>query len=103
MTIYGKWRVYFNRHGAAPLMWCVSPVAGGWELAIASIGINVHAMTVYRPKPIADEDDGKPSAWIEAQGQLTILESGHASIGSPDCEGSGAQKVRDMLSPGRCP
>lgn len=78
----GKLRVYFNRHGAAPLMWCVAPDEGGWEVAVASVGISAIAETVYRPKPTADEDDGKPSAWIAVEGQLTVFPTGHASIGA---------------------
>lgn len=84
MTMLGQWRVYYNRHGAEPLMWCISPVDGGWELAVASVHFaGVNAGAVYRKKPTADEDDGKPSAWIECEGQLTVLDSGHASIGEP--------------------
>jgi len=79
----GTWRVYFNRHGAVGKPWCVAPDAGGWELAVGSVGISAPAETVYRPKTTPDEDDGCPSAWIAVEGQLTVYASGHASIGAP--------------------
>ena len=83
MTCMGTFRVYFNRHGADPLMWCIAPENGLWEIAVRSIQIATLADAVYRKKDIPDEDDGRPSAWITIEGQLTILASGHATIGSP--------------------
>lgn len=82
-TATGRWRVYFNKHGAAELPWCVAPDAGGWELAVAAVGIAAPAETVYRPKPTPDDEDGRPSAWIAIDGVLTVTRSGHASIGTP--------------------
>ena len=84
MTTTGKFRIYFNRHGAAPLMWCVSPEDGSWEIAVRDVQIATLADTVYKPKATADEDDGKPSAWIAVEGQLTVLMGGFATIGSVD-------------------
>ena len=83
-VLTGKWRVYFNRHGAADKPWCIAPEDGGWEIAVASIGIANRAMTVYRPKVTPDDEDGKPSAWVAVEGLLTINLSGQASIGAPD-------------------
>lgn len=83
MVVHGKFRVYFNRHGAEPLMWCVAPDAGGWELAVRDIGISTHAETVYRKKETPDEDDGRPSAWFAVEGVLTVNAAGFATIGSP--------------------
>lgn len=77
------WRVYFNRHGAAERPWCVAPDAGGWEIAVRSVGIATVAETVYRPKATPDDEDGRPSAWIAVDGYLTVLASGHATIGAP--------------------
>jgi hypothetical protein len=82
-ALAGSWRVYFNRHGAADRPWCVAPDAGGWEVAVTSVGISTVAETVYRPKATPDDEDGRPSAWIAVDGQLTVLVSGHASIGAP--------------------
>lgn len=82
MIFVGQFRVYFNRHGAAPRTWCVALENGLVEITVCSVGINVPATTAYRQKPEKDEDDGLPSAWIACEGQLTVLESGHASIGS---------------------
>lgn len=78
----GRFRLYFNRHGAAPLLWCVSPVDAAWEIAVASVTIHTRCWTVYRPKETADEDDGRPSAWIECEGQL-LIQSSRATIGDP--------------------
>lgn len=76
-----KYRIYFNRHGAEPLMWCVSPEDGSWEIAVRDVEIHdVDVKTVYKPKPTADEDDGKPSAWIEASGSLDVRPGGIARI-----------------------
>lgn len=79
----GSWRVYFNRHGAAGKPWCIAPEAGGWEIAVSGVVITAIAETVYRPKATPDEVDGRPSAWVAVDGQLTVLDSGHATIGSP--------------------
>lgn len=79
----GRWRVYFNRHGAADRPWCIAPDAGGWEVAVESVGISAVAETVYHPKVVPDDEDGHPSAWIAIDGYLTVHDSGHASIGTP--------------------
>ena len=79
-TLAGRWRVYFNRHGAADRPWCVAPEAGGWELAVSSVSIVTAAETVYQPKPTPDDEDGRPSAWIAVDGQLTVFLAGHATI-----------------------
>lgn len=77
----GAFRVYFNRHGAAPLVWCVAPESGAWELAVRSCTITVPLVTVYRPKSTPDDEDGRPSAWIAATGALWLDENGRALIG----------------------
>ena len=77
----GTWRCYFNRHQAAPLVWCcalVNPRSGlthpplVLEIAVADVRIEAPCRTVYAPKPTPDHEDGKPSAWIEVDGVLTI-------------------------------
>lgn len=78
MTITGKFRVHFNRHGAAPLVWCVS--TDHWELAVASVTLKAPVQSCYRAKATADDDDGKPSAWFEVSGTL-VVENSHAEIG----------------------
>ncbi len=82
-SMLGKWRVYFNRHGAEPLMWCISPEDGSWEIAVRDVQLATIAESVYRKKPVADEDDGRPSAWFSIEGQLTINPAGFATIGAP--------------------
>lgn len=77
MTYVGKMRLHFNRHGAAPLVWCVA--TDDWELAVASFSCSARLVTVYRHKAVSDEDDGKPSAWLETTGRL-VLEGSHARI-----------------------
>lgn len=39
ITFTGPMRLYFNRHGAAPLVWCVA--ADGWELAVTRLDVRV--------------------------------------------------------------
>jgi hypothetical protein len=115
VTITGRFRVYFNRHGAAPLVWCVAPVPGDPQartaavLAAAQIGAitaddarqrmaapgpepcfeiavrdivfdGVRVTTTFRAKPTPDDEDGRPSAWLEADGVLTIGDNGVAVI-----------------------
>ncbi len=78
MTETGTWLVYFNRHQAAPLVWCcaLAGYTGGpfavLEIAVADVLINAPCRTVYAPKSTPDDEDGKPSAWIEVDGVLTI-------------------------------
>lgn len=83
----GTFRVYFNRHGAAPLVWCVAPVLlgdhAGWELAVASVSIRTLVGTVHQPKATPDDEDGRPSAWIVATGVLTVRD-GDAVIDSDE-------------------
>ena len=73
MTATGRFRLHFNRHGAAPLVWCVA--TDGWELAVSSVVVMAPLRTVYRPKETPDDDDGKPSAWLEVDGVLTVAGS----------------------------
>lgn len=77
----GCYRLYFNRHGVVPLVWCVAPDGGGWELAVKSVEITAPCATVYTPKPAADDEDGQPSAWIRVEGVLTVDADGHATVG----------------------
>lgn len=72
VTASGTFRVYFNRHGAEPLMWCISPEAGTWELAVCSVRIITEAVACYHRKETADEDDGRPSAWFSVEGDLDV-------------------------------
>lgn len=80
MVTTGTFRIYFNRHGAAPLTWCVHN--GAWEIAVSEVRVVGVCRTVYKQKAAADEDDGIPSGWIEAQGKLKISGS-IATIGEP--------------------
>lgn len=59
----GKLKLHFNRHGAAPLVWCLS--TGNFEIAIKGVRVfGIAFETVYRPKETPDDDDGIPSAWL---------------------------------------
>lgn len=82
-SLAGKWRVYFNRLGAEPMVWCIAPEEGGWEIAVRDVQLNASAQTVYCKKATPDEDDGRPSAWIAIEGVLTVALSGVAAIGAP--------------------
>lgn len=77
MTAVGTFRLHFNRHGAAPLIWCVA--TDDWELAVSSFAVKVPLRSVYRPKATPDDEDGKPSAWLEATGTL-VVQNSHAEI-----------------------
>ena len=80
MTTTGTFRLHFNRHNAAPLVWCVA--TDDWELSVKSVTVLADELrTVYRPKATADEDDGQPSAWLEVTGVL-VVRDGNATIRS---------------------
>lgn len=83
ITVTGPWRVYFHRLNPDGLPWCVSPDAGGWEIAVRHVDILVRCETIHRPKAKPDDEDGRPSAWIAAEGLLTINEHGTATIAAP--------------------
>lgn len=78
ITFTGPMRLYFNRHGAAPLVWCVA--ADGWELAVTRLDVRVPILSCYAPKATADDDDGKPSAWFAVDGVLVVQSDGRAII-----------------------
>lgn len=70
----GAFRVHFNRHGAAPLVWCVA--TDEWELAVRGVVITVPVVTVYRPKETPDDEDGRPSAWLETPNNVRLVVRG---------------------------
>lgn len=75
MTHTGIFRIYFNRHQAAPLVWCVAAMSGNamcWEIAVEHVVLRAPARTAFVPKLEKDEDDGKPSAYLETYGELVI-------------------------------
>lgn len=63
----GSVRLHFNRHGAAPLVWCLSTPT--CEIAVKGFTTGVPVVTVYAPKATLDDEDGKPSAWLEPVAQ----------------------------------
>lgn len=71
MTYTGVLRIHFNRHGAAPLVWCVA--TDDWEIAVAGVAISAPVATMYRPKATPDDEDGKPSAWLQTFGTLSVV------------------------------
>lgn len=80
INVIGSWRVYFHRLNPEGLPWCVSPDAGGWELAVRSVAITARSDTVHRPKATPDDEDGRPSAWIAVEGLLVVSPAGYATI-----------------------
>jgi hypothetical protein len=70
MTTTGQFRVYFNRHQAAPLVWCVATDC--FEVAVATVAISAPVRAIYEPKATPDHEDGKPSAFLEVFGTLII-------------------------------
>lgn len=80
VNISGSWRVYFHRLNPDGLPWCVAPDAGGWEIAVRNVAIDVPCRAAYYPKAMPDDEDGRPSAWIAVTGTLTVSEDGMARI-----------------------
>lgn len=80
MQFTGALRVYFNRLSAEPMMWCVSPEDGMWEIAVSRVSFEGAATTVYQPKATPDDEDGRPSAWLAAHGHLRIFADGTATV-----------------------
>lgn len=88
MIYEGRMRIFFNRHGAAPLVWCVA--TDNWELAVAGVAIRGEVTAGYRPKASPDDEDGKPSAWLNVDGQLEVV-GNVAYITAPIAEDPGDQ------------
>jgi len=82
MEYSGEVRIYFNRPSADPMVWCVSPATGAWEIAVQSVTITggAAASTVYHPKETPDDEDGRPSAWLATTGHLRIFADGTATV-----------------------
>lgn len=72
LTFAGRFRVHFNHHGAAPLVWCVA--TDSWELAVREVAIDAPVATIYKPKATPDHEDGRPSAWLEVDGTLVVVD-----------------------------
>lgn len=70
MTYTGRMRVHFNRHGAAPLVWCIA--TDDWEMAVANVILLAPTVSMYRAKATPDDEDGRPSAWFEVEGVLVV-------------------------------
>lgn len=70
-SISGSFRVYFNGHQAAPPVWCVA-LGDTFELAVTAVEITAPVRTVYAPKATPDDEGGRPSAWLEVSGTLTV-------------------------------
>jgi hypothetical protein len=83
----GKFRLYFNRHGAAPLVWCVSCPDGAWVIAVKGYCISSELWSAYTLKHTPGDEGGKPSAWLETIGQLEIRD-GIACINKIEKKGS---------------
>ncbi len=83
MNFTAKVRLHFNRHGAAPLVWCIA--TDDFEIAVRGIAVEVPVATVYvLNKTVADDEDGKPSAWIETAGEARItIAHGYALLQEP--------------------
>lgn len=75
-------RLHFNKHGAAPVVWCVSTLH--FEIAVKGFRTWVPLETVYSPKDTPDDEDGKPSAWLRplqsGKVRVRLLDSGWLDI-----------------------
>jgi hypothetical protein len=86
MTCTGTFRVYFNRHQAAPLVWCVALESGdkgtqpAWEIAVRSVSIHASTTTIYSPSKSPDDETRAASAYMLATGTLSVTDTGHAVI-----------------------
>jgi hypothetical protein len=83
-------RLHFNRHGAAPLVWCLA--TDNFEIAVKGFRVyGVAIETIYRPKETPDDEDGKPSAWlapvqISRKVVVTVNDNGWAELQHPPGE-----------------
>ncbi len=73
MIFDGRFRISFNRAGAAPLVWSIAPVTGEWDIAVAHVTSRAEIQSRFSPKSTPDDEDGMPSAWFEVQGRLEIV------------------------------
>jgi hypothetical protein len=90
MKTIGRFALSFNRHGAAPLVWAITRLdpdepnpdrARMWELAVPAFGLEgVRVSSIYRPRPLPDDETGLASAWLLVEGELEILADGSAVI-----------------------
>jgi hypothetical protein len=63
METTGPFTIYFNRHQAVPLVWCIA--RPNWEIAVSKVFINAFCETRYdATKLTPDDEDGKPSAYL---------------------------------------
>lgn len=99
MKLQGLFRISFNRHGAAPLVWSICPLKDGvptMDIAVRGIGLEgVRVATVYAPKAAPDEEDGRPSAYLVAKGDLSIDEFGVALI-TPSVRAPGVSELAEL-------
>lgn len=72
----GKMRVSFNRHHAEGRVWAVASCSGLWEVTGQRLFITTDCVGVYEPKDVPDDEDGRPSAWFETTGLLTLSPGG---------------------------
>ena len=79
-TLTGDFRVYFNRHGAEPRMWCIALEGCNWELAATGVEMMAPSGTVFQKKDTPDDEDGRPSAWISVHGTAHVYPTGHVVI-----------------------
>lgn len=79
LTYCGWMRLHWNK-GETERPWCIS-LESGWQLEVKTLSTNgVLCTWVLIEKPIPDEDDGKPRAWVDTYGVLNVDCQGHAVI-----------------------
>lgn len=77
-----NWQVFFNRLGALPLVCSIMPEERDFEVNVQKVHINVPSETIFVPKEVPDDEDGLPSFWILATGELFVAD-GVAHISNP--------------------
>lgn len=66
------YRVYFNRHADAPLVWSVDEGTQETEINVRRVVLRgIYGRTVYG---VGDNTDS-PSVWLEIQGKLEVIDS----------------------------
>lgn len=84
-AIAGRFRLYFNSHAYAPLVWSIMVMDGETitlEFSVHAVSIDAPTKAVYRPKATPDSEDGMPSAFLDIDGVLRVDQLGQAIIAS---------------------
>lgn len=71
-----RWRVYFNRQGEWPMIWCIDEGDISTQIRIQRVyfeGVAAEGATILQPKPVKLAPN-EPVAWFNVRGRLKIRE-----------------------------